>query len=199
MISQNTFYISGRAKFEAQDYTGALQDYTKAIQEEENPSIYSERAVVYYYLKNMESSMLDMSYAAKLEPENPYRYSSRAFIKDAMGDTEGAIKDYEIAIKLDPEDSIAFNNLGLLQEKLGYQAKAEEHYAKADSLAEVDNLLERIKKKNFEEFNQSVDAASEEHQARKEMSLMAIMRNTFTTKRGFREYIDFLKNGFRAG
>jgi tetratricopeptide (TPR) repeat protein len=199
MISNNAFYISGRAKFEAHDYKGALEDYTNAIKEEENPSIYSERAVVYYYLKDIESSMADMNYAAKLEPENPYRYSSRAFIKDAMGDTEGAIKDYEIAIQLDPEDSIAYNNLGLLQEKLGYQAKAKEHYAKADSLAEVENLLERIKKKNFAEFNESVDAAAEEQKTRKEMSLIAIMRNTFTTKSGFKEYIDFLKNGFRAG
>ncbi|HAQ69879.1 tetratricopeptide repeat protein [Salibacteraceae bacterium] len=198
MISQNKYYISGRTKFEAQDFEGALKDYSDAIGEEENPSIYSERAVVYFYLKNLEASMADMNYAATLEPENPYRYSSRAFIKDAMGDTEGAIADYEIAIKLDPEDSIAYNNLGLLQEKLGYKAKAKEYYDSADSLAEVDNLLERIKKKNFNEFVESVDAAAEEQKARKEMSLFVLMRNTLTTKSGFKEYIDFLKNGFKA-
>lgn len=199
MISQNTHYLTGRKKFEAQDYQGALEDYTEAIQEEENPSIYSERAVVYYYLKNLAMSMADMNYAAELEPENPYRYSSRAFIKDAMGDTEGAIADYEIAIKLDPEDSIAYNNLGLLQEKLGYKAKASEHYKKADSLAEIDNLMDRIQKKNFDEFVESVDALAEEQKARRELSLFAILRNTFTTKNGFIEYIDFIKNGFRAG
>ena len=198
MISQNKYYISGRTKFEVQDFEGALKDYTDAIGEEENPSIYSERAVVYFYLKNLEASMADMNYAVNLEPENPYRYSSRAFIKDAMGDTEGAIADYEIAIKLDPEDSIAYNNMGLLQEKLGYKTKAKEYYDSADSLAEVDNLLERIKKKNFNEFVESVDAAAEEHKVKKEMSLFVLMRNTLTTKSGFKEYIDFLKNGFKA-
>ena len=125
MISNNPHYLSGRKKFEAQDYAGALVDYNQAIKEEENPSIYSERGVIWYYLQDKEKSLSDMDYALGLEPNNPYRYSSRAYIKDWIGDIKGAIADYEVAVKLDPEDSIAYNNLGLLQEKLGYVDKAK--------------------------------------------------------------------------
>ena len=90
MISNNPHYLSGRKKFEAQDYAGALVDYNQAIKEEENPSIYSERGVIWYYLQDKEKSLSDMDYALGLEPNNPYRYSSRAYIKDWIGDIKGA-------------------------------------------------------------------------------------------------------------
>lgn len=196
MISNNPYYISGREKFEAQNFVGALEDYTRAIESEENPSIYSERAVVYFYLKEFEKSLNDMNYAASLEPENPYRYSSRAFIKDAMGNTEEAIKDYEKAIQLDPEDSIAHNNLGLLQEKLGYKKAASEQFKKADKLAEVDNLLEKIQEQQLEEEAPKEDETADAF--REKISLIALLRSTFTTKDGFKEYVRFIKNGFRA-
>ena len=197
MISNNPFYISGRKKFEAQDYQGALADYNQAIESEENPSIYSERGVVQFYLKDLNKSLDDMNYAANLEPENPYRYSSRAFIKDAMGNTEAAIEDYEIAIKLDPEDSIAHNNLGLLQEKLGYMKLAKTNYKKADELADIDNLLERIQDEQSED-QADPPPQSTSHELRQRISLVALVRATFTTKDGFKEYVRFIKNGFRA-
>ncbi len=201
MISNHPKYISGRVKFESQDYAGALADYNLALEAEENPNVYSERAVVYYYLKQLDKSLADMDHAAELEPENPYRYSSRAYIKDAMGDTEGAIVDYQKAINLDPEDSIAHNNLGLLQEKLGYKEKAKKNYERADQLADVDKLLNKIRK---EQRNESIEQEQQKeapkeasHQEREELSIVAILRNTFLTKSGFKEYLAFIRNGFK--
>lgn len=198
MISENPHYLSGRKKFEAKDYAGALEDYSKAIEKEENPSIYSERAVVLYYLKRKEDSLKDMNYAAQLEPENPYRYSSRAYIKDSMGDIEGAIEDYERAIALDPEDAIAHNNLGMLQEKLGYASKAKKHFNHADTLAEVDQLLADVRaKQGIEEDFKEEESAPTQSESREALSIMALLRNTLTTKDGFSEYIKFIKDGFR--
>lgn len=211
MISQHPNYISGRKKFEAQDFEGALADYNKAIEQEENPAVYSERAVVYYHLKQLQRSLDDMNYAQELEPDNPYRYSSRAYIKDAMGDTEGAIKDYEKAIELDPEDSIALNNLGLLQEKLGYQEKAKSNFDRADQLADVEKLFEQVRAEQKELAEKEKEAQmavaaemykkeQEEIRAEREkLSIWAIMRQTFTTKNGFKEYLQFVKNGFKPG
>ncbi|MEQ9187894.1 MAG: tetratricopeptide repeat protein [Cryomorphaceae bacterium] len=203
MISSNPHYLSGRKKFESQDYQGALIDYSKALKEEENPNVYSERAVVYYYLKQLDQSLADMNHAAKLEPQNPYRYSSRAYIKDAMGDTEGAIADYQKTIEIDPEDSIAHNNLGLLQEKLGYKDKAKKNYERADQLADVDKLLNKIR---AEQRNESIEQQQQQqksapdttsHDERKELSIVALLRQTFLTKSGFKEYLAFIRNGFK--
>ncbi|MEX2595622.1 MAG: tetratricopeptide repeat protein [Salibacteraceae bacterium] len=201
MISSNKHYITGRKKFEAQDFEGALADYTKCIQEEENPNVYSERGVVLFYLKRLDLSLDDMNYAADLEPENPYRYSSRAFIKDAMGDVEGAIEDYERAVALDPEDSIAFNNLGLLQEKLGYADQSKQNFKKADEIANIDELLEKIRKE--QKAGQSPENESEEGSSfptedRSSLSILALLRDTFTTKSGFKDYIRFLRNGLKS-
>lgn len=204
MISKNPFYISGRKKFEAQDFEGALADYTKAIEQEEDPFLYSERGVVYYHLNNLAMSLKDMDYAANLEPENPYRYSSRAYIKDAMGDIKGGIADYERAVQLDPDDSIAHNNLGLLQEKLGYKEKAKRNFDRADSLEGIDKMIGEIRKEEKEKANKEkksqveVKATKVDSSSRKTLSTWALLRNTFTTETGFKEYLAFIKNGFKS-
>lgn len=201
MISNNPFYLSGRKKFEAKDFAGALNDYNKALESEENPSIYSERGVVWYYLGDKKKSLADMDHAASLEPDNPYRYSSRAYIKDWIGDIEGAIQDYERAVALDPEDSIAFNNLGLLQEKQGYVDKAKSNYERADKLEGVDELLAKIRAEQKELHDKDIAkcADSEGSMERDRISVFALLRSTFGSKNGWKEYLDFIRNGFRIG
>lgn len=198
MISNNPHYLTGRKKFEAQDFKGAVADYDKAIEAEENPAIYSERAVAWFYLKDFQKSLDDMNYAAELEPENPYRYSSRAYIRDAMGDIQGAIEDYERAVALDPEDSIAYNNLGLLQEKLGYMEKAKRNFDQADRLEDVDKLLAEARKQNARPQSAPEPQPEQpEHAERESISWLALIRSTLTTKSGFKEYLQFIRNGFR--
>ena len=209
MISSNPFYLSGRVKFEAGDYQGALHDYNQALEMEENPAVYSERAVVFFHLGKLEESLTDMDYAAELEPENPYRYASRAYIKDAMGDVEGAIRDYERTIALDPEDSIAHNNLGLLQEKLGYRETARQHFDRADKLAEVDKLLERIRAdqgqvtvesthiRTLVETDMNEEDGSGHAKTTNLRSLWMLLKRTFTTREGFRDYLQFLRHVFK--
>ena len=205
MISNNPHYLSGRKKFEAKDFAGALNEYNEALKAEENPSIYSERGVVWYYLGDKEKSLADMDHAASLEPTNPYRYSSRAYIKDWIGDIKGAIADYEKAVELDPEDSIAFNNLGLLQEKQGYVDKAKSNYERADKLEGVDELLQKIRAEQKELHdkdiakNEEQKASDSSYEERTKISTFALVRNTFATKNGWKEYIDFIRNGFKVG
>lgn len=205
MISKNSHYISGRKKFDDKDFAGALVDYNRAISEEENPSLYSERGVIWYYLQDKDKSLSDMNYAVDIDAQNPYRYSSRAYIKDWIGDIEGAIQDYEKAVELDPEDSIAYNNLGLLQEKLGYADKAKSNYQRADQIAGVDELLEKIRKEQKELHDMDIQRAKtsgvstnlEGESARQKLSIFALLRTTFGTRSGMKEYLDFIKNGFR--
>lgn len=208
MISTNEFYKSGRQKFEAKDFQGALKDYTKAISQSEDPFLYSERGVVYYHLKMLHKSLEDMNHAVDLEPDNPYRYSSRAYIKDALGDTEGAVADYEKAVELDPQDSIALNNLGLLLEKMGYKDKAKNNFKRADQLEGVDQLLEKVRQEQRElaqkekpagQTSQIEVETEQVHAAPKKTSFLAFLSTTFTTKKGFEEYIQFVRNGFKSG
>lgn len=189
-MSSKDKYIKKASKYYAeQNYKDAIHWFSRAISEDtSNPEIYAERAVAYFHSGELIKALEDLNTAQELEPERPYRYSSRAYIKDALGDTEGAIKDYEIAIKLDPEDAVAHNNLGLLEEKLGHKQKAKALFDFADTLAE----------------NQSGEAPPEPeniqakiNSSRRETSIGKEMTKALTTKKGFNEFLTFIRKGFK--
>lgn len=153
----------------------------------ENAELYSQRGVAYFLSARIEEALEDLNKAQKLEPENPYRYSSRAFVRDKAGDLKGAISDYQKAIELDPEDAIAHNNLGLIQEKMGYKEQAKENFTKADTLQGRPPMPEIGKTEKTE----STDAET----PKPELSLrhfLATSRSVFTSREGFKEFINFL-------
>lgn len=135
MKSKNNYFIKGLEHAEGGNYSAAIDCFTRALETEENPHIYYERALACFHIMDNQSALADMNKAQELDPENPYRYSSRAYIKDRSGDTEGAIEDYKKAIELDPEDAISHNNLGLLEEKAGFSEMAGNRFKMADGLA----------------------------------------------------------------
>lgn len=191
-------YIKAVECLKATDYAEALNWINKAIQkEEQRPDYYSERGVIYFHLEKLDLAIQDMDKAVSLQPDYSYRYSSRAFIRSVMKNVDGAIADYEKAIELDPEDSVAHNNLGLLLEKKGYEAKSKANFARADELAGVsperaihapeptDGIEVKPKKIKID----AVDSVEE--------SKGQIAKKVLTDKSTFKEFIQFIKNGFK--
>lgn len=184
------------AKMKSGKLEDALKDFDTAIElEPANAHYISERAVCKHLMGKNTSALLDLDHALKLEPENPYRYSSRAYVRDSIGDTEGAIQDYLKAIELDPDDSIAHNNLGLLEEKLGRIESAKRRFQKADE-------LEKIKPhKAFTEMPLNIDfkeqstKSAQEKRTEKKHLYLAIILSVFSTKKGFSEFLSFIKKG----
>ncbi len=202
-------YIDNAQKaLQEQKYEIAVQLFDKAIElAPANAKLYSERGVTHFHLKHNLKALADMDKAVELEPENSYRYSSRAFIKGACRMTDDAIADYQKCIDLDPDDAIAYNNLGLLQEQLGWKKQANDNFDKADTLEGVlkdrninlpqpegevtDEMLDEIIKKPAQMIE------------RKEIdeeiapSKMEVAKSVFTNKSVFKEFIAFIKNGFK--
>lgn len=188
------------------------------IETPDHPDIYSDRGVAYLHLKNKVECLKDLNTALRLQPEYSYRYSSRAYAKDFFGDTESAIEDYEKAIELDPDDAVAHNNLGLLQEKLGYQLKAKQNFERADKLSKqekklfdlIDEMEQIDEVENSTGFKPEEQTSMEElpleisHQMidpqvsrEKNISTFQEFRKIFTSKVQFKDFMRFLKNGFR--
>lgn len=181
---KKAFKYYGEKKFKDSIYW-----FSRAIAEDNsNPEYYAERAVAYFHIGDLHKSLEDLDTAQELEPQRPYRYSSRAYIKDAMGDVKGAIKDYEKAIELDPEDAVAHNNLGLLEEKLGHAQKAKTLFDFADALAKDNPQEEMPKPENIQ---------SKINKAKRETSLGREMTRALTTKKGFNEFLNFIRKGFK--
>lgn len=162
----------------------------------------SQIGVCFFHLKQMDKAMSFMNKAVELQPKYSYRYSSRAYILAANDEIEAAIADYEKCIELDPEDAVAHNNLGLLQEQKGWKKQAEQSYSKADELEgilkergietvstnETKNKPTQTVKENAPE--QSVDSTSQK-------SVFHVMKEVFTDKKTFKEFINFVKSGFK--
>ena len=190
---ENKFYLKSLEKIEEGKLAEAILFLDKAIEEEpNNPRYYSERGVCFLNLEQTGRALEDMNQSVKLDPDYSYRYASRAFVKDKMGDTEGGIADYEIAVKLDPDDAIAYNNLGLLQEKLGYKKKSERNFNKADDLAENNpDSLPNIKNE------EASPVPLPEIKPDVKKNSWRVMKDVFTNSSTRKEFVKFIKNGFK--
>ncbi len=190
MSNKDTHLKSGQEFYQNKDFAKAISSFSKALELDPNDAdLFSTRAVAFFHLGDAPASLQDMNTAQSLEPKNPYRYSSRAYIKDSMGDTHGAVEDYEMAIKLDPQDAVAFNNLGMLQEKLGYKTKADTLFKFADDLAKGET--------SPVEFDKPKNIQKEVEEEKSKQSVSGEMRKVFTSRTAFKEFLSFIRNGFK--
>lgn len=185
----------------------ALSKFQKAFEVlPKEAHLASQIGVCYFHLNKHKESLDFMNLAVNLQPDYSYRYSSRAYILAANNQLDAAISDYEMCVKLDPEDAVAHNNLGLLQEQKGWKKQAETNFNKADELEGI--LKERgietvqeidepeVEKKSNSERSDVISELQKETPAPPQ-SVLHVMKEVFTDKKTFKEFIKFVKSGFK--
>jgi len=188
-----------------QKYDKALNAFNKALKKSPNhPDILSHRGVCYLHLNQKKNCLDDMYLSLKMQPDYSYRYASLAYALDFFGNIDGAIEAYEKAVELDPEDAVAYNNLGLLQEKKGYQQKAQRQFEKADKLSSIERkFMDQLDKEEGKEVKDSPRPAKGETlqpkkmEADKVLTKKEVYRSLFTNKDTFKEFVLFIKGGFK--
>ena len=204
MESFSPEFIKAEELMKAQSYDEALKLFNSVIKSEPtNPVYVSQRGVCFYHLKDLKSALKDMNKSVDLDPTYSYRYASRAYMRDAMGDVKGAIEDYTRATELDPDDAVSFNNLGLLEEKLGYMESSKKSFKKADDLAKMleetgivtEEELMASQTEKPQNIQKEIDEGKE---VVKETSMSQEIGNVFRKKDVFREFLSFVRNGFKA-
>ena len=193
-MSSNPHILTAREKFKAGDLEGAIADFDLAIKQEEHPDYYSERGVAYLHLRQGQRALEDMNKSLELQPDYSYRYASRAYVRDKLGDTQGAVEDYKEAIRLDPNDAISHNNLGLLEEKLGYLESAKKRVKRADQLAAAEEYLQKQAQESAQQKSQP--STQTENKGASQSLLMGVF-DVFRSKSTFKEFMIFVKNGFK--
>lgn len=201
----------------------AILLYTEALNlAPDDCDILGDRGTAFLHKKDQLRCLSDFNKAVSLDPNYSYRYASRAFAKQNFGDLDGAVEDYRKAVELDPDDAVAQNNLGLLLEQQGYKKEADERFARADKLSKMeDNLYammddlekedqspsttpmtpeEAKLKQEFETrkvvAEQKAEAGSSNEKS-KDSNTAKEMKKVFTSRRQFREFVQFVKNGFK--
>lgn len=127
-----TFYVRGLSRFDQGDFSGAIADFTQAIQSQAN---YSEaffyRGLAYFEQDKFAESMADYNRAIEINAAYVDAYYNRGLVRAAMGDRLGSIDDYTQVIRLDQTFAAAYNNRGLALSDLGDQQQAIDDFNQA--------------------------------------------------------------------
>lgn len=185
-------YKSGQDKASNNDWKGAIESLTKAIEgDPKNPFFYNERAVCYLNLEQYDLSLFDMNKSVDLAPNYAYFYTSRGFLKARMQDMQGCVEDYEKSLELDPKNEITYNNLGLALEQIGNMTRAQRVFAEGNKVLGYDP------KKRLENQKEAAESASIDEAAKTKQSKSQVAKDVFTKKSTFKEFMSFLGNGFK--
>lgn len=192
-MTQTDYFALGLAKVKENEHQNAIDLFTIVLDADpKNADALSQRAVCYLNLGKYDLSMFDMNQAIEFDSNYSYRYSCRAYLKARLRDHVGAVADYQRAVELDPEDHIAYNNLGLAQEQLGYAQASKRNFDKSDEL----NGIER-KIKDPKSFLAGDTIEPNFIIPDKKASKSEVLKDVLTTKKTFKEFILFIKNGFK--
>ena len=113
-ISADTYFLWGNAKYELDDYVGAIADYTKAIRlQPDDADAYYNRGTAKANLEQHFAAITDYDTVIRLKPDYAGAYYNRGTIKYYLGQHFAAITDFDIAIRLEPDYADAYNNRGL--------------------------------------------------------------------------------------
>ncbi len=113
-------------------YDGALgtPDVSKYVQ----ASIYSDRGVAKWRMKQTKEAIDDFNESILLSPDNPIVYNNRGNALMDLGHPQEAIKDFDRAIALQPDYGAAYNNRGNAYAVLNDYGAAFRSFRKAASL-----------------------------------------------------------------
>ena len=125
----------GWAKQEQGDYTGAMEDFTRAIElKPDDTYAYTNRAGVKRELDDYDGAIEDYNQAIKLKPDDANAYLGRGMAKVGLDDHLAAIEDFTTVIKLKPDNPTAYHLRGHSKQDLGQQEAAEIDFQKAKEL-----------------------------------------------------------------
>lgn len=196
----NKAFDIGEERYKERDYEGAIIEFTLALEKDPgNPEILYQRAMSYFHLQKKSLALMDMDQAVEMQSNYSFRYSSRAFMRDSFGDVIGAISDYKMAIEMDPEDAISYNNLGILEDKMGRREISQGYYNKADDLMDIKTnqpMKEMMEEGTTINYERPVTELPTPSIAQEPDTFMKILKSVFT-KNGFKEFIGFIKSGFK--
>ncbi|MDA0889486.1 MAG: tetratricopeptide repeat protein [Bacteroidetes bacterium] len=107
------YFNSGYDKDDLKDYSGAIADYTKAIELDPNFAYaYYNRGNSKKNLKDYSGAIADYTKAIELNPNYAYAYVNRGISKEDLGDLNGACADWKKAAKLGSVDAADWVAIG---------------------------------------------------------------------------------------
>lgn len=120
--NENEFHERGLMKKALEDYEGALEDFTQAINRTSKPAslsvLHNARGSIRYEQGLFREAIEDFTQAIQYHSENDLAYGNRAMTLYLLKEFEQAEQNYEQAIKLNPNYFLHYRNRGMLKKEL---------------------------------------------------------------------------------
>jgi len=140
-MSYLTLLTLGLARYDAQDYNGAIEALTDALNQAAVPEQMIEPAAIYFYRGtayavkgNTDSAIRDYNTAIEINPNDADVYNNRGIAYTVNGALDSAIRDYNTAIEINPNDADTYYNRGVAFKKKGDLDSAIRDFNKAIEL-----------------------------------------------------------------
>jgi tetratricopeptide (TPR) repeat protein len=123
-ISAANSMYTAKAKFESNDYSGAIEEFNRVIALDPSYALaYAYRGHAKVKLGNYADAIQDFNRAIELRPKFDVVYLDRGCAKNFSGDYQGAMTDFTRAIEISPTYANAYTSRGEVRLKLkNYQA-----------------------------------------------------------------------------
>jgi tetratricopeptide (TPR) repeat protein len=156
----------GLARFQVEDYEGAIERFTRATEQPVVPEEMTFRTYVYLYRGNsyarkgqFDSAIADFTKAIELNPQDAIAYNNRGNSYARIEQFNLAIADFTKAIELNPQDAIAYSNRGNSYDSKGQFDSAIADFTKAIELNPQDAIASYNRGNSYariEQFNLAI-------------------------------------------
>ncbi|PSB58348.1 tetratricopeptide repeat protein [Chamaesiphon polymorphus] len=136
--------LSAKAKYKSCDYSGAIVEYTLAIEFHPHMALaFCCRGDAYYKLGDAQKAMSDYNRAVELDPDLVIVYYRRGNLYYSTKDYALAIADYSHAIELKPDFALAYSSRGCAYKELYGEQEASIDWRSAAKLFKEQGNVEK--------------------------------------------------------
>jgi serine/threonine protein kinase/Tfp pilus assembly protein PilF len=104
----------GAARFQAKDYLGARDDYTRVIEQAPGSDIYAHRGWAYYFADAWQPALADFEEAVRRDPNNADAAIGRGLARVMLGSHRQAADDAARAMRLKPQAPEMMHNVACI-------------------------------------------------------------------------------------
>jgi len=142
-----TYQQRGESRFQLGDFSGAVSDFSNAIQRDaQNAEVFIDRGNAYAALGDLDRALQDLGRAIDLAPSSPDGHESRGVVLIRMGKTVESLADLNQALKLDPQYGQAYYDRSLVKFRQGDldDARQDALRARALGVAVAEEYLKKL-------------------------------------------------------
>src|SRR4030095_3832082 len=128
-LDAQDYILKGLAYYENKDFTGALNEYNKAVEiSPDFAEAYYHRGRAYTELNDFSSAINEYTKTINLNPNHEKAYINRGFIYNETKEYSKAISDFQKGVEINPNSINGYYNMGVAYYGLGNKEKTGESY-----------------------------------------------------------------------